>query len=1105
MKTRTACRNSSLNGWIASRGAGWLLGALWIVFALGLAGCDSSKKSDSGGAGGSGGTVAPYTGSVTVSILDDSATVTWSPAAGESYNIRYGSYTVTGGGGGGGGSTGTLANGSPLTASPATVTINLTGSVYVWITRVSGSSESDATGATVAYVYNPSSVYNFSGSSLTLSGSAVVLASNWYPNTSFTSLELYRLSTANSAISGVTPVSSGASASALSDPLTAFVDASGVPLTYHYALAVVNTSTTNVARRTAWADFSPTLSALSILPSGYTGSTYLLPSSSYGGSIAVTSGGVFWTCQTSSTNICALATGGSASYPTVANPSGLSTSNYITKIATNASGSTGTVYYITSSASGQVGGMAVGGSGVTGYAPVTSPSALAIDSTYVYVGTGTTTVSRIAQSALTTTSAAFSSQNSTPLAGLRDMVLSGTTLYLATDAGIQTLTTGPAGNAPVTLFGTTYPVKALAVDGTNSKLYYLAQSTNPSYPGADAIWALSFATCPGSCSSSVLQDRVYGAKNLQYRNGSLYWNTYRQVYQYNLTTSTLTRRAEGAIAVLAANSDGSAYTGVSGAAPLYLPAAYAYAAAVPAAATAPTLMSNDQNLFVQWTMPSGADAVQVSKGGAFHSLNFGTSTSTLSLTNGTAYTIAVAGLNASDAGTAASAAGTPKVAKPYLVQAIPKSGAVDFRISNINPSSRSLLFSVFKGNAQPVATTTAAISTSAAVSLGSAYTTLTLPGQNDGTLFYYNVNLVDGASTSDAYFSANSEGWTNSAAAAATATLTSAPSYVVPTMVSSAGTYVYWSYAGSTPNKVYRSNTGTTLPNVEQATSTTITILDALTSQSGVYLFGYDKDAGVPAAYVVNNANNSNQSLATATAILSSSVAGASTFSNSDVPSAIMEVSGTLYVGTLTGKIFAVDWSGSVASNQRLVQNTGGGAICELGWQGSDIYWSQDASASYANANGCPGVSSFNYNTSGRSSRLQRGPMAGGGTVDTLVTISNNAFTHFQVSMSGNLYYTSGADTNFIHRLNVSTLTGDTPVAEQTFGYFAVVSGTPDKLYFTGYYGDGVIYTLDSQNRRLALATLGGTAYGISVFQISLVNKVFLYGSGGLYMGPSVP
>ncbi|MDH4274193.1 MAG: hypothetical protein OEW08_04065, partial [Gammaproteobacteria bacterium] len=150
-----------------------------LVFTL--VSCDAKKSSTNTLS-----TIAAYSGTIDVSVVNESATVSWQAQSGDSYKIYYSGSADPNASGW------TLATTSPVTASPATISIGSTGNnqtIYFRITRVSGSGESAKSSAYV-YATLPAS-FVFDSSKLRMSGGTVYVSSSI--NSLATTWELYRL------------------------------------------------------------------------------------------------------------------------------------------------------------------------------------------------------------------------------------------------------------------------------------------------------------------------------------------------------------------------------------------------------------------------------------------------------------------------------------------------------------------------------------------------------------------------------------------------------------------------------------------------------------------------------------------------------------------------------------------------------------------------------------------------------------------------------------------------------------------------------------------------------------------------------------------------
>ncbi|MDH4276067.1 MAG: hypothetical protein OEW08_13615, partial [Gammaproteobacteria bacterium] len=667
----------------------------------------------------------------------------------------------------------------------------------------------------------------------------------------------------------------------------------------------------------------------------------------------------------------------------------------------------------------------------------------------------------------------------------------GTTLYIATDVGIKKIASIDTAPVVSDVF-LTNPVKALTLDSTNSKLYYLAPSLIKA--NTDAIYELNLAS---PTSAVAVQDYLYGAKNLQFASGALHWRTALQAYSLNLATSALSLRVRDAYSVsaFAADSSGGVFLQIGSVpGPIYLPAQYAYAATAPSAITATYVYQYDQYLQISWGTVPGADAVSVTANGTTQIVAVPTTTTNiLGLTNNTAYPVSIVPLNATGAGVATNNTGTPVVAAPYNIVAVPQAGQIRFDITANSNAMRNLTMNVYGSATMPVDTSTSATplaSATASFTAGSATNSITYATANDNIL-YYNATLIEGAtgSVSAAKYAASAESWTNSAAAATQVSGANVPAIDTPTNLGSVNAYVYWTNAGGVADTVYRSNTAGTLPHSEAVTA--LNALDILASD-GASLYGYD--TGLNKVYAVNNANNATATNVTMTEILSTTLLTAF----NSAPTSLAVSVGTLYVGAANGNIYAVDWNGTAASNQRLIWSTGGGYVCELTTLGSDLYWVQD----YTTGFGCAGTGySSNYST-----RIRRGLSDGTGVVDDLVTVPYYRVTHIQtalVSLQPYLYYSTPSD-NKIHRMNLTTLATDTPVSEIVRGYFAV-NPTTGKLYYTDNTVIGVAFTLDAQNRKTAHKTGGGTSTGISLLNINATPKLYLYGDAAAGLFEALP
>ncbi|MDH5301168.1 MAG: hypothetical protein OEW58_07385 [Gammaproteobacteria bacterium] len=1036
--------------------------AIALLFSLSLGGC----LGGGGGDAGSTPTIPPYSGALDIAVTRDdasvSATVTWDASSGDAFRVYYSSSADPG------------VQGSLLTPQAGVTTGTISGNmsvgsgltqVYFWITRVSGSGESAPFGRFPVVLVAPLQV-TYSNPLLSLSGNTVSVTGT-LSGVAATKHELHQTSTSTEALSATTLQNSNANLSALTATISSFVDSSGAPLSSHFAYVGEYSGTSNgqrggtasyVSRIVQRQTLTPTLDALAIANSGsaYANWPILATSAKY----------VVWSANNATIAI------------------NKTTGNFVGGISANSAKEI--VVADAANAAFHIAGLALhktdlSGAGAHQSASVstpTAPVAVSVDGTYVYVADATK-VMRFSQADITGASATLDAAR----AGLTDMAVKGTSLYLATSSGIEVINNlNATPTAPALLFGTTNPVKALAIDDVNNKLYYIAASLASPY-GADAIFELNLAN---PTSAAPIQENIFSFSHFHFSNGSLYWMG-SQVYQFNLATSTLKRRVGGGkgIIALAANDDHSVYVLRSGTLnPLsLLPAGYSYASTAPAASpvlAGVSVMDTRLDVSLGSYSANDAEAVLYFADGVYKGRNLDIT----GLTNGTTYAITAKLANVSGVGIASAAVnGTPKISV-YKASALVQAGQVTIWAHVYNPTAnaRSVTAKLYVGSATPVNMTVPPVVTATKSMLaGPADDTimLTYTTPND-SLFFYNVVVTEDAtgSISDAVAVAGSEAWSNSAPAGVFQTGTLYPVTGKPTDIANVGAYIYMSLNGGAIYRVHNS----TLATPEQVA--TLPVLHGLATVDGAEMYGYN--ATTRAVYAITQGDNATVANVGSTVVLDSTTNG---FSSNIT--AIDAVVGTVFVGNTAGEIWAADWNGATASNPRLVKNTAGGPICHLQAFGSEIFWSQKTAAGSACTN------------SAGSAAIRSTLADGTGIVTDLVSMTFDYIKHFQaISIAGTpyLYYSEHSyyaltenQYNQIKRVNLINQTIDVPVAEATSNVFAVASD--GKIYFDK--DEGVIYTLDANNRRIGHTT-SAPSWGVTGIKLlkpsALTTRLYVYG-----------
>jgi len=1035
-------------------------------------------------------TVAPI-----LNIDGDTAVVTWTVVAGESYNLYVGSS----------GSSGNKLNTTPLTASPATITglSNYSygsGNSNFWLTKVVNNVESGKGPTTYVPLLSPPSFSNsytnlepvsfFDGTQFVFSGI--------YSNYSAT-IALYTLPSATSSVKDGTLQTSGGSNTDLKVTLP-FLDATGAPFTYNLGAVAEYSDGTNTSRSLPKTfAFSPSLQRFKLYPG--TSYTYMSdPSNISTYTMAADSLTLYWVCW-GGYNLCSASkVPGASNYVATASPGwgftiqtvlADSAADDLVHLLINPAGTTNdkVATYNRNSAT-------------FSSTVLASPVAITQDATYLYVAT-TTDVKRFTKGSLGLGGTAILTGYFGITALVADTSGANTVLYVAgtkvaTSAmGIHKIT-GVDAATPSTVasvfWGTTTQVKQLALDASTKRLYFLAESVNPAY---DFIIELDTATSPATTSTTVA-DKVFDALNLQAKNGRLAWGSKKNLYTLTLSSGTLSRRVGEGPKGLLLNTDGSLFTATGGVNNhiVSLPLSYGVTATTPTGPTSGTVTAGDEVLILDSLVGGNADAYEVVYNTAntwgFMPGNINlqvvkntTATGTTPLANGTAYTLSLKPYSPVGIGTAVSYnPATPKIAAPKVLRLYPLDGGVASVINMFHPrGGKNFNLNLYSNPTSPVST----VGTPTVTPLTSGWAgyqdyLVNLTGLANGTTVQYlNFTVDEVVSISDPASPSGAELYMNAAAPTTSVggvTIANGPSLSAVRL----GAFLFWNHAVGGFRRL--DPTGST---VETVTSVLIPYFAADTTNTRI--FGL-KSMGDTSVWEI-------QTPTRATASLPITPVALSDYANGISALALDGATSTLYFGTVDGQIYKSSYSaftGAAKVSPTLVYDTGKvtGEICQLQLHNGFLYYSQDESY---------------YQTCGGYRAIVGRVNVSTQIPQNIVSGSNwgNNFIKFTARTEGStdfLYLTDSINNYGIQKFDLTTLpttpvqTVTTPLPVQDFAFHST-----GQLFWTnqwsGVYANeqGIVYTL-SGTQIIGKAT-GGTNTGGYL----LMDGNTLYTTGGYMMG----
>ncbi|MDH4248508.1 MAG: hypothetical protein OEW39_11920, partial [Deltaproteobacteria bacterium] len=1024
--------------------------------------------------------------------------VTWTVVAGESYNLYVGSS----------GSSGNKLNTTPLTASPATITglSNFSygsGNNIFWLTKVENNVESGKGPTTyVPLLQEPTFSNSYQEPRSSFDGSQFVF-SGIYSNYS-ANISLYTLPSATSSVKDGTLQTSGASWSDLKVTLP-FLDGTGAPYIYHMGVVAEYTDGKNFSRSLPKTfDFSPSLQRFKVYPS--TTSTFMSdPSAISTYTMTADSLTLYWVCF-GGYNLCSTSkVPGISNYPTYSTPGGFgftiqtvladSAADDLVHLLINPSGTTNDRVGTYNRKTGSTQTTAL----------ITNPVAITQDATYVYVVTATD-VKRL-------TKGQFGAGPLTILTGytgitaiVADTSGANTVLYVAgtnaatiPQSGIHKITGADlATPSPVAsvFWGTTTPVKQLALDASTKMLYFLTESVNPAY---DFIVELDTATSPATSSTRVA-DKVFNALNLQAKNGRLAWGSKKNLYTLTLSSGTLSRRVGEGPTGLLLNTDGSLFTATGGVNNhiVSLPLSYGVTATTPTGPTSGTVTAGDEVLILDSLVGGNADAYEVvyntTNTWGFMPGNINlqvvkntTAAGTTPLTNGTSYTVSLKPYSPVGIGTAVSYnPATPKIAAPKVLRLYPLDGGVASVINMLHPrAGKAFNLNLYRNPTSPVPTSGIAVTPWTVTPLTSGWAgyqdfLVNLTGLANGTTVQYLnftvdevFSISDPASPSGAELSMNAAAPTTSVTGVTT---TNGPSLSAVRL----GAYLFWNHATGGLRRL--DPTGVTVDTVTNGVVVPYFAADTTNTR----LFGL-KSMGDTSVWEI-------QLPARATTGLPITPIALSSYANGITALALDGATSTLYFGTIDGLLYKSDYSaftGAAPVSPTLVYDTGKvtGEICQLQFHNGFLYYSQDESG---------------YQTCGGYRAIVGRVKVSTQFPQNIVTGSNwgNNFIKFTARTEGStdVLYLSDSNNNYgIQKFDLTTLpttpvqTVITPLPVQDFAFHST-----GQLFWTNQYSgvyaneQGIVYTL-SGTQILGKATGGANTGGYLLID---GNTLYTLGNG---------